>query len=106
MLTGFRVTVITVIIGVVLGLLTVGVLTAIHYSERTMRMILFIGVIVAVIFGVCIKKLPRAYMFSLLSIAMLMFAMWLGFVSNAPAIFKGLAGALAFCAGMFKIYFY
>jgi hypothetical protein len=106
LLLGFRATVISVIIGAVLGLLTVGILVGIHYSEKTQRFITITSVVVLIIFAVCMKKLPRGYMFSLLSIAMLMVAVWLGFIANLSPLFKILAGFLALGAGLFKIYFY
>jgi hypothetical protein len=106
LLVGFRATAISVIVGLVLGLLTVGILVGIHHSEKTWRFIIIISVVVGVIFMVCMKKLPRAYMFSLLSIAMLMSAVWLGFIADISPVFKVLAGFLALGAGLFKIYFY
>ena len=106
LLMGFRTTVIAVIIGAVMGLLTVVVLIGVHYSEKTQRYLTIIGVVVAIIFVVCIKKLPHAYMFSLLSIGMLMVAVWLGFIANVSSLFKILAGFLALGAGLLKIYLY
>ena len=106
LLVGFRATAISVIVGLVLGLLTVGILVGIHYSEKTQRFMTITGIAVVIIFAVCIKKLPRAYMFSLLSIAMLMAAVWLGFIADISPVFKVLAGVLALGAGLFKIYFY
>ena len=106
LLVGFRTTVVAVIIGVVMGLLTVAVLIGVHYSEKTQRYLTITAIVVAIIFAVCIKKLPRAYMFSLLSIGMLMMAVWLGFIGNVSSLFKILAGFLALGAGLLKIYFY
>jgi hypothetical protein len=106
LLVGFRATVVSVIIGAVLGLLTVGILVGIHYSEKTQRFITMTSIVVLIIFAVCMKKLPRGYMFSLLSIAMLMVAVWLGFIANLSPLFKILAGVLAVGAGLCKIYFY
>jgi hypothetical protein len=106
LLVGFRATAISVIVGLVLGLLTVGILVGIHYSEKTWRFIIIISVVVGIIFVVCMKKLPRAYIFSLLSIAMLMSAVWMGFIADLSPVFKVLAGFLALVAGLFKIYFY
>jgi hypothetical protein len=106
LLIGFRATVVSIIIGILLGLLTVGALVGIHYSEKTQRFITIISIVVLIIFGVCIKKLPRGYMFSLLSIVMLVVAVWLGFIANVSPLFKILAGFLALGAGLFKIYFY
>ena len=106
LLIGFRGSVASIIFGLVLGLLTVGFLVAIHFSEKTQRYLTILSIVVAIIFAVCIKKLPRGYMFSVLSILMLMAAMWIGFIAALPPLFRILAGLLAVGAGLFKIYFY
>lgn len=106
LLVGFRSMVLSIIIGLILGLLSILCLVIIHYSEKTVRLLTMTSVVVAIIFGVCMFKLPRAYIFSLLSIFMLMAAGWLGFVGQVPPIFKVASGFLALGAGLLKIYFY
>lgn len=105
-LPGFRITVFMVLVGLVFGFIIVGIIYIIHYTESTKKMLIFISIIVLVIFGVCIKKAPRAYLFSLLSIVMLLAAMGFGFIYDFPFPFRVVAGCLALGAGLIKIYFY
>lgn len=106
LLPGFRITAVTVLIGLVIGLIIVGIIYVIHYTESTNKILIFISILVLVIFGVCIKKSPRAYLFSLLSIVMLLAAMGFGFIYDFPFPFRVVAGCLALGAGLIKVYFY
>jgi hypothetical protein len=106
LLPGFRITVLMVLIGLVAGFIIVGIIYVIHYTESTKKMLIFISIIVLIIFGVCIKKSPRAYLFSLLSIVMLLAAMGFGFIYDFPFPFRVVAGCLALGAGLIKVYFY
>lgn len=105
-LPGFRIMVIMVLVGLVFGFIIVGIIYIIHYTESTKKMLIFISIIVLVILGVFIKKSPRAYLFSLLSIVMLLAAMGFGFIYDFPFPFRVVAGCLALGAGLVKVYFY
>jgi len=105
-LPGFRITVFMVLVGLVFGFIIVGIIYIIHYTESTKKMLIFISIIVLVIFVVCMKKAPRAYLFSLLSIVMLLAAMGFGFIYDFPVPFRVVAGCLAVGAGLIKVYFY
>lgn len=106
LLPGFRITLVTVLIGLVIGLIIVGIIYIIHYTESTKKILIFISVIVLVIFGVCMKKAPRAYLFSVLSVVMLLAAMGFGFIFDFPFPFRVVAGCLALGAALVKVYFY
>lgn len=106
LLPGFRITVVMVLIGLVAGFIIVGIIYVIHYTESTKKMLIFTSIIVLIIFGVCIKKSPRAYLFSLLSIVMLLAAMGFGFIYDFPFPFRVVAGCLALGAALIKVYFY
>ena len=105
-LPGFRIMVLMVLVGLVFGFIVVGIIYIIHYTESTKKMLIFLSIIVLVIFGVCMKKAPRAYLFSLLSIVMLLAAMGFGFIYDFPFPFRVIAGCLAVGAGLIKVYFY
>jgi len=105
-LPGFRITVVTVLIGMVFALIIVGFIYFIHYTDATKKVLIFISIIVLVIFLIFMKKAPRAYLFSVLSVVMLLAAMGFGFIYDFPVPFRVVAGCLAVGAGLIKIYFY
>ena len=106
LLSGFRVTLLFVIFGVIIGLIIVGVLYVIHESELTRRMLITLGIIVIFIFFICMKRLPKTYSYSLLCTAMLIAALGTGFVLDLGPGFKFLSGFLAIGAAVIKWLFY
>jgi hypothetical protein len=102
MLTGFRITLIFVIVGAIIGLIIVGLLYLIHESEKTRQIILTVVIIVFFIFFICMKRLPRTYTYSVLCTAMLIAALGTGFVLDMGTPFKFLSGALAIGAAVIK----
>lgn len=103
---GFRFGLFTVIFGLVVGLIVVGIIYLIYYTGKTNKLLIFLSIIVVIIFVVCIKKAPRAYMFSVLSVLMLIGAMGFGFILDLPFPFRIAAGCMALVAGIMKVYFY
>jgi hypothetical protein len=106
LLSGFRVTVLFVLLGTIVGLSIVGLLYVIHESDLTKRMLITLGVIVIFIFFICMKRLPKTYSYSLLCTAMLIAALGTGFVLELDTGFKFLSGALAIGAAVIKGMFY
>ena len=102
LLSGFRVTVLFVLLGTIVGLSIVGLLYVIHESDLTKRMLITLGVIVIFIFFICMKRLPKTYSYSLLCTAMLIAALGTGFVLELDTGFKFLSGALAIGAAVIK----
>ena len=105
-LPGFRITLLFVFFGTIIGLIIVGVLYVIHESELTKQMLITLGIIVIFIFFICMKRLPRTYTYSLVCTAMLISALGTGFVLDLGTEFKFLSGALAIGAAIIKGLFY
>jgi hypothetical protein len=105
-MTGIWSTVVTIVVGIVLGLISVFILMAIHDAENTPKIFMVVGIIVAIIFILSIKQRPPAFGYSVLSIVLLMGAMAFGFILPYDMIFRIAAGGCALAAGLIKIFFY
>ena len=105
-MSGIWITAVTVVIGVVLGLASVFILMAIHDTEKTPKILMVVGIIVAIIFVLCIKQRPPAFGYSVLSLVLLMAAMVSGFILPYEMIYRIAAGGCALAAGLIKIFFY
>ncbi len=100
---------ITMFAGFFFALITVGVVTIIHFTEKSTKMLIGITVIVAIITFISARTRPRDYAFSLLSMACFMVAVVLGFMIDGPLsiTLKIVAMGLVVFAGICKIrYFY
>jgi Ca2+/Na+ antiporter len=87
----------------------VGVVTIIHFTEKSTKMLIGITVLVAIITFISARTRPRDYAFSLLSMACFMVAVVLGFMIDGPLsiTLKIVAMGLVVFAGICKIrYFY
>lgn len=101
-LTGFRITLGFVIGGTIIGLIIVGLLYLIHESEKTRQIILTVVIIVFFIFFICMKRLPKTYIYSVICTAMLIAALGTGFLLDLDTPFKFLSGALVIGAAVIK----
>jgi hypothetical protein len=100
---------ITMFAGFFFALITVGVVTIIHFTEKSTKMLIGITVLVAIITFISARTRPRDYAFSLLSMACFMVAVVLGFMIDGPLsiTLKIVAMGLVVFAGICKIrYFY
>ena len=100
---------ITMFAGFFFALITVLIVTIIHFTERSTKLLIGVTCIVAIITFISARSRPRDYAFSLLSMACFMVAVVLGFMVDGPlsVTLKIVAMGLVVFAGICKIrYFY
>jgi hypothetical protein len=100
---------ITMFAGFFFALVTVLIVTIIHFTERSTKLLIGVTCIVAIITFISARSRPRDYAFSLLSMACFMVAVVLGFMVDGPlsVTLKIVAMGLVVFAGICKIrYFY
>jgi hypothetical protein len=99
---------ITMFAGFFFALFTVLIVTIVHFTERSTKLIIGITCIVAIITFISAKSRPRDYAFSLLSMACFMVAVVLGFMVDGPLsiTLKIVAMGLVIFAGICKIRFF
>jgi Ca2+/Na+ antiporter len=95
--------------GFFFALVTVLIVTIIHFTEKSTKLLIGVTCIVAIITFISARSRPRDYAFSLLSMACFMVAVVLGFMIDGPLsiTLKIVAMCLVVFAGICKIrYFY
>ena len=100
---------ITMFAGFFFALVTVLIVTIIHFTERSTKLLIGVTCIVAIITFISARSRPRDYAFSLLSMACFMVAVVLGFMVDGPlsVTLKIVAMGLVVFAGICKLrYFY
>jgi len=100
---------ITMFAGFFFALITVGIVTIIHFTEKSTKILIGVTVLVAIITFISARSRPRDYAFSLLSMACFMVAVVLGFMIDGPLsiTLKIVAMGLVVFAGICKLrYFY
>jgi Ca2+/Na+ antiporter len=100
---------ITMFAGFFFALVTVLIVTIIHFTERSTKLLIGVTCIVAIITFISARSRPRDYAFSLLSMACFMVAVVLGFMIDGPLsiTLKIVAMGLVVFAGICKLrYFY